>query len=125
MITKALPVLPEVPCGKCFACCHNSTVVLFTHLGDDPSQYRTRTQDGAVCLQVRGNKDCVYLSRKDGCTIHATRPAMCRLFDCRDLLLLSKEKQYKTRKRLMKQARRMVKEHGPSLSVDEIMRGQG
>ena len=73
----------NVPCGGCTRCCHNDTVRLLPE--DDPSQYQTKPHQhmtGALMLAHAPNGDCVYLGPQ-GCTIHATKPLMCRQMDCR------------------------------------------
>lgn len=73
----------SVPCNGCTRCCRGDSVRLLP--GDDPSQYQTEPHPylpGALMLGHKMNGDCIYL-RNDGCTIHATKPLMCREMDCR------------------------------------------
>lgn len=80
----------EVACNGCTACCRGELVVLHPEEGDDRDRYMTRsvidpsTGRPAAALQHNAAGDCIYLG-PTGCTIHAYRPAMCRLFDCRKL----------------------------------------
>jgi Fe-S-cluster containining protein len=45
--------------------------------------YETYTRNGSTYLATRENGDCVYLCA-GGCSIQATKPQVCRAFDCRD-----------------------------------------
>ena len=81
--TAGLERLYDVPCGGCTRCCHNDAVRLLP--SDEPSQYQTEPHPymaGALMLAHAPNGDCVYLGPQ-GCTIHATKPLMCREMDCR------------------------------------------
>lgn len=72
-----------VPCNGCTRCCHGDAVRLLAN--DDPSQYQTEPHPympEARMLAHKPNGDCIYLG-DDGCTIHATKPQMCREMDCR------------------------------------------
>ena len=73
----------EVPCGNCTRCCHGDAVRLLP--SDDLSQYKTEPHPyipKARMLAHSPNGDCVYLGL-GGCTIHDTKPLMCREMDCR------------------------------------------
>lgn len=64
-------------------CCHNDMVRLLP--GDDPKQYmneRHPLMHGQLMLAHKPNGDCVYLG-DNGCTIHDSKPQMCREMDCR------------------------------------------
>lgn len=71
----------SVPCGACTACCQKVTVTL--QPSDDPRKYRT-TPDGTALAQIDGR--CAHLE-DDRCTVYTDRPLVCRLFDCRALLV--------------------------------------
>lgn len=79
----------SVPCGGCAAPCCTSMehVTLDPHI-DDVSQYATRRlPTGPTVLQQQADGSCIYFV--DGqCSIHARRPSVCRLFDCRMYNLL-------------------------------------
>lgn len=82
----ALKRMYTVPCGGCTRCCHNDAVRLLPN--DEPSQYQTQPHPymkGALMLAHAPNGDCVYLGPQ-GCTIHATKPQMCREMDCRRIV---------------------------------------
>lgn len=78
-----------VPCGGCTACCHDDLIMLHPESGDRADLYATMPAVSPVTgrpgLALRRAPDgaCIYLDRRAGCTIHATRPAVCRAFDCR------------------------------------------
>ena len=76
-----------VPCGKCVACCQGDAIILHPEDGDDVSLYKTEVHDGRLMLAHKYNKDCYYLDRKKGCTIHNYRPLVCREFDCAVIML--------------------------------------
>lgn len=81
--TAGLERLYDVPCGGCTRCCHNDAVRLLP--SDESSQYQTEPHPympGALMLAHAANGDCVYLG-SHGCTIHGTKPLMCREMDCR------------------------------------------
>jgi Fe-S-cluster containining protein len=88
-----------VPCNGCTACCKKELVILHPEGGDVPAHYLTRTIPHplhgrpVLALLHKDNGDCVYLGEQ-GCTIYATRPAVCRSFDCRRLwsLLTSRQR---------------------------------
>lgn len=74
-----------VPCGSCTRCCHGDAIRMLP--GDDASQYQTVPHDhfpGHLMLDHKPNGDCVYLGER-GCTIHETKPIMCREMDCRNI----------------------------------------
>lgn len=73
----------DVPCDGCTRCCRADAVRLLP--GDEPGQYRTEPHPfmpGALMLAHAANGDCVYLGSQ-GCTIHDTKPLVCREMDCR------------------------------------------
>jgi len=74
-----------VPCNGCTLCCRGDMVRLLP--GDFPSEYQTEPHPlfpGQLMLAHKPNGNCVYLG-KGGCTIHETKPIMCRTFDCRNI----------------------------------------
>lgn len=76
----------DVPCGSCNACCRDgSTTMLLS--GDDVSQLKTRRLPNGKGRALRKRKDgsCVHLV--DGtCSVRTHRPAVCKAFDCRDMV---------------------------------------
>lgn len=73
----------SVPCGTCTRCCHKDMIRIMPY--DDKSLYKTEPHPlikGEVMLAHKPDESCYYLG-ESGCTIHATRPAQCRTFDCR------------------------------------------
>ena len=86
-------IIPQiVPCGKCTACCQGDLIFLHPEMGDDISQYKTMFFRGRFVLQHKPNKDCFYLDRQKGCTIHERRPAICQELDCRIFLKMPKSR---------------------------------
>lgn len=82
---KRVPVVidGQVPCNGCTACCERDAVRLTKH--DDPEQYQTEPHPyfpDTLMLAHQADGRCLYLGR-GGCTIHATKPYMCRTMDCR------------------------------------------
>jgi Fe-S-cluster containining protein len=55
--------------------------------GDDPT-LEWRAWNGMQVLAHKENGDCVHLGKK-GCKVHARRPEVCRVFDCRKFVLAS------------------------------------
>ena len=81
--TAGLGRMYDVPCNGCTRCCHGDAIRLLP--SDDPSNYQTEPHDhidGELMLAHKPNGDCVYLGAT-GCTIHPTKPLMCREMDCR------------------------------------------
>ena len=76
----------DVPCGTCSACCRNDRIVLCN--ADALSRYRWHQEGSQAVLDRKPNGECIYLTGQ-GCGIHATRPDVCRRFDCRVLFLLT------------------------------------
>ena len=77
--------LREVPCNGCNLCCKNDAIRLMPY--DDKTLYKTEPHffmRGEVMLAHKKNGDCYYLGA-NGCTIHDTKPAQCKTFDCRTL----------------------------------------
>ena len=77
--------MSDVPCGSCTRCCHGDAVRLLP--GDDPQQYQTEPHPimpGSLMLAHAPNGDCIYLGPQ-GCSIHETKPLMCKAMDCRRL----------------------------------------
>lgn len=100
-----LPPRSTVPCGTCSACCRGGEVIaLFPEKGDDPSLYPEdalelvrlpRLSGRAIDREHKPSVDyrlafkrkpdgvCIFL-KHGRCSIWATAPAVCRVFDCRD-----------------------------------------
>lgn len=75
----------DVPCNGCTLCCQGDAVRLLPQ--DDPTRYQTEFHPyvpGALMLAHKDDGDCIYLGPA-GCTIHDTRPLMCREMDCRKI----------------------------------------
>ena len=108
----------NVPCHGCTACCQGDMIFLHPEMGDDPRLYKTVFKNGRYILQHKPNKDCIYLDRQKGCTIHDHRPAICQELDCRFVFQLPK-KQLKMAiknglisKKILHAARILRKKHG-------------
>ena len=74
-----------VPCNGCTRCCKGDALRLLPE--DDLSQYQTVPHwlnPTERMLDHKANGDCFYLG-DTGCTIHESRPKMCREMDCRVL----------------------------------------
>lgn len=69
-----------ITCGGCRACCHQVVILDDAETGFDVETIASPL--GPIRL-LRRNADgaCVYLV-KDTCSIYASRPACCRVFDC-------------------------------------------
>lgn len=76
-------------CAGCTACCRERVVLT---VADDPTLYRTETIDlkgsSRVVLE-HVNDTCIYLG-PTGCTIYASRPYVCRTYDCRVQFILTR-----------------------------------
>lgn len=76
-------------CQACSRCCHGKVIQvnpyeiarLARHLGVSTSEFRTKwTQDGKGTVLARTAGDaCVFLG-PGGCSVHADRPLVCRLY---------------------------------------------
>lgn len=75
----------DVPCGSCSACCKKDTIKLGPK--DDLSLYKWHLENGVPVLDRKANGECIY--HKNGCSIHASRPDVCKRFDCRVLFLIT------------------------------------
>lgn len=83
-----------VPCAGCTACCRgDSAVVVKPELGDDIDQLgkvnmRFERVSGRIRLVLKRqpNGDCTFL-RNGACSIYERRPAVCRHFDCRRVMV--------------------------------------
>lgn len=82
--TVGLEPMFDVPCNGCTLCCHKDAVRLL--VGDDPRKYQTEPHPYMPEARMLAHKpttgDCLYLG-DEGCTIHETKPQMCREMDCR------------------------------------------
>ena len=68
-------------------CCHGDAVRLLD--SDDLSKYQTEPHPympKVLVVAHKPNGDCLYLG-DEGCTIHDTKPQMCREMDCRRITL--------------------------------------
>ena len=77
----------SVPCDGCTRCCHGDAVRLLD--SDDLSKYQTEPHPYMPEVRVvahKPNGDCLYLG-DEGCTIHDTKPQMCREMDCRRIAM--------------------------------------
>lgn len=75
----------DVPCNGCTLCCHGDAVRILPH--EDAGRWRTephQSAPGARMLAHKANGDCVYLGAS-GCTIHDSKPQLCREMDCRHI----------------------------------------
>lgn len=75
--------LYDVPCDGCTLCCRGDHIRILPH--EDPAQWQTVPHSrigGERMLARKANGDCVYLG-EHGCTIHATKPQLCKEMDCR------------------------------------------
>ncbi len=75
-------------CGACSRCCYGKRIVvnpyelarLARHRDLSTTELIARfTVDGGTALAVRPDGGCVFLGG-DGCTVHADRPLVCRLY---------------------------------------------
>ena len=112
------PIVQNVPCGKCTACCQGDAIFLHPEMGDDITQYKITFFEGRPVLQHKPNLDCIYLDRQKGCTIHDRRPAICQELDCRFTLKMPKAKLQillkhgLINKKVVKAARKLKKKYG-------------
>jgi len=85
-----MTAIGDVPCNGCNLCCRYGVVVLHPEDGDIVENYKTRlapspeTGEPTIALAVKPDGSCIYLA-ENGCTVHSSRPAACRAFDCRYL----------------------------------------
>lgn len=80
--------LPPLACNGCTRCCDGEIELLSdgdSRLngapGDDLDAYET-VRRGDLTFLKRVNGRCVYLG-EGGCTIQASKPHVCRIYDCR------------------------------------------
>jgi len=82
----------HVPCNGCKACCHHTLIMLLPEHGDRLELYDSMaahnplTGEMGRALRQKGNGDCAHLG-PGGCEVYAHRPAVCRAYDCRDMLI--------------------------------------
>lgn len=77
----------KVPCNGCTECCKNDVIRILDH--EDASQWETMPHPifiGKRALKMGDNGSCVYLGEK-GCTINKSKPALCKSFDCRVIVI--------------------------------------
>lgn len=103
--------LPPLKCGKCRACCVKDTVLLDPG-SDDLSYFKWRLESGRPVLDRKANDECIYLT-ENGCSTHDRLPRLCRLFDCRAVVMLSTKKERKDQVRRVPEMR-LVYEAGQS-----------
>ena len=75
----------DVPCNGCTLCCKHDLVRILPF--EDPDQWVTVPhpyREGERALSHQPNGDCIYLGDA-GCTIHDTKPQICREMDCRNI----------------------------------------
>jgi len=85
--------MSAVSCNGCTLCCDRDLVRLLP--GDDPAQYQTMAHPylrGALALAHKPSGGCVYLAERR-CTIHDSKPQMCREMDCRNVHMHMTRKQ--------------------------------
>lgn len=83
-----------LPCGSCRLCCHSEAIILHPEDGDNPDDFETAVIEhplhGNLVFIIKpkesGDTACRYLG-PFGCSIYARRPAICRSFDCRRMVL--------------------------------------
>jgi Fe-S-cluster containining protein len=73
-------------CGGCTACCKRDRI--FLGPTDDPRAFRWHLEGRYAVLDRKDNGECVYLT-EHGCSIHGAQPAICRRFDCRELVQMT------------------------------------
>ena len=77
------------PCNGCTACCKRTLVFVFRDepLWNDPRLEQVEgLEDQRRVPMIGEDLHCVFLGPR-GCTVYSNRPAMCRAFDCRDMVL--------------------------------------
>ena len=68
----------DVPCGECRLCCSGVYELSEVH----PYEKASLGLPVETPMLNKPGKPCRFLS-ETGCSVHAKRPAMCRIFDCR------------------------------------------
>jgi hypothetical protein len=76
-----------VPCGDCHLCCRSYTKIYVQPSDHIPAE-DTEKKDGVTVLRRHEDGSCVYLVAGK-CSIYHNRPASCRVYDCRELLVTS------------------------------------
>jgi uncharacterized protein len=80
--------MSAVSCGTCRACCLRDRIFLHPK-EDDHTKYRyhiERVPEGRIrVLDRKADGSCAYLS-DSGCSIHDSKPYLCKEFDCRVLV---------------------------------------
>jgi Fe-S-cluster containining protein len=104
--------LPPLVCAGCTLCCRGRQAVVIVP-GVDRDDYDIQTVNGYALLAHRPNGDCVYLG-PGGCTIYERRPAVCRMFDCREL----------ARKAPMKSWKLIIKKDPHVANMDVVRQGK-
>ncbi len=77
--------MSDVPCNGCTECCRGFDTVWL--MPTEVGQYRMEIDpmSGRYMLERTTDGDCVYLG-ESGCSIHASRPHVCRWYDCRQVV---------------------------------------
>ena len=76
-----------MPCDGCTLCCEGDAVRLLPE--DYTNNYLTEIHpylSGELMIAHKVNGECIYL-KDSGCGIHDNAPVMCRIADCRSLVL--------------------------------------
>jgi len=81
--------LPKLDCAGCRKCCESDTISLMP--GDIAAFYKTDLINGKRVLRKGADGKCVYLE-KTGCAIYGHQPTMCRAYDCRAHVLMTRAK---------------------------------
>lgn len=81
--------MQENPCGSCNKCCIGTRIQI--NQKDIDRWEKEQRYDILLCLErwsgfgvflihKKNNEECIFLDNKKGCTIHPTRPKVCRDF---------------------------------------------
>jgi Fe-S-cluster containining protein len=114
--------MSNVPCNGCTICCHGDAIRLLP--GDNPSLYQTVPHWYSakyLMLDHKPNGDCIYLG-ESGCTIHATKPQMCREMDCR---VVAMKLSYTQARKMSKKGQIKIAmwQHGRKLAKNTLRKG--
>ncbi|MCF7872477.1 YkgJ family cysteine cluster protein [Candidatus Woesearchaeota archaeon] len=76
-------------CGSCHKCCKNNKILIYQ---EDVDRWKKEGRyDIILCLErwaifgvflihKKDKEECIFLDEEIGCTIHKTRPKICREF---------------------------------------------
>ena len=81
--------MSENQCGSCRKCCINTRIKICQE--DIDRWKKEQRYDIILCLEnyfgfgvflihKKNSEECIFLDNKKGCTIHSTRPILCRKF---------------------------------------------